>query len=414
MILNLIAEFFQDMRKQKLRSFLTLLAISWGTLSVVLLLAFGKGVGNQMLSGMLGAGNQVMVIYGGQTSISYEGLGIGRSIQFVEDDVEMLRRSIPQIQYASPQYGRGGARLKTDLTVTNTFMEGVGPEFDVMRTMFAAPGGRFISEQDIREQRRVVFLGNEIAERMFGGESAIGQSMHIDDIPFTVVGVMQEKLQTSMSNGPDANRAIIPYTTFREMYGTRNLSSILIRPDNVMYQEYVKSEVFRTLGRKYQFDPADEQALPIWDFIEAERINRQVTLGIELFLFSVGFFTLLIAGVGVANIMYVVVKERTREIGVKKALGAKRVHIVSQFMFESIFISFLGGGIGLAVSILIVKGVQSLDMNEGAGQFLGNPVLSEFSMILTFTILALIGIIAGVFPARKAAGVNPVESLRYE
>ncbi|MEX2640249.1 MAG: ABC transporter permease [Balneolales bacterium] len=402
------------MRKQKLRSFLTLLAISWGTLSVVLLLAFGKGVGNQMLSGMLGAGNQIMILYGGQTSIGYEGLGVGRRVRFVEEDVDMLLQAIPQIRSVSPQYGQGGVRLKSELATTNTFMEGVAPEFGFMRTMYASPGGRFINEQDIVSQRRVVFLGNEIAERLFGEESAVGQTLMLDDVPFTVVGVMQEKLQTSMNNGPDANRAIIPYSTFREMYGHRYLNSILVRPADVTRQEYIKGEIFNVFGRKYQFDPSDEQALGVWDFIENERINRQVSFGIELFLFSVGFFTLLIAGVGVANIMYVVVRERTQEIGIKKALGAKKIHIVSQFMFESVFVSFLGGAIGLSISILIVRGVHALDMNEGAGQFLGHPVLSEASMLLTFSILALIGIAAGVFPAKKAAGVDPVESLRYE
>lgn len=217
-----------------------------------------------------------------------------------------------------------------------------------------------------------------------------------------------------MSNGPDATRAIIPHTTFRTMYGSRTVNSLLIRPTDPMNQEMVKEELARILGAKYKFDSTDERALQIWDFIEAEQISRRVGLGVAIFLFTVGFFTLMIAGVGVANIMYVAVKERTREIGIKKAVGARRWHITSQFIFESVFLALLGGGIGLAFSASVIFGVRSLGLDEGAWQFFGAPVLSEFTMLMTVAILTMIGFIAGVFPARKAAGVDPVESLRYE
>jgi putative ABC transport system permease protein len=216
---TLFTEFFSDLNKQKLRSFLTLTAIAWGTLSVVLLLAFGRGLGTSLMEGMLGAGNQVIVVYGGQTSMNYEGLGIGRRISFIEADVELLQDAVPGIQYSSPQYGRWGAQLKTEDVTTNTFMEGVNPDFEIMRTMYPAAGGRFINERDVDEMRRVLFLGDEIAVRLFGDVDPVGQQVMLDNTPFTVVGVMKPKMQTSMNNGPDADRAIIPYTTFRNMYG---------------------------------------------------------------------------------------------------------------------------------------------------------------------------------------------------
>lgn len=410
----LIREFFEDLKVQKLRTSLTVIAISWGTFAVVLLLAFGQGLGNKMLEGMLGAGNQIMIVYAGQTSINYNGMGIGRRIRFTEDDVRMIQETVPHIEYISPQYGRWGMQLRTDLTTTTTYGEGVDPGFEIMRTMYPAAGGRFLNEKDITEQRRVVFLGDEIAVRLFGEEDPVGKQVLLDGTPFTVVGVMLKKLQTSMNNGPDANRAIIPYTTFRNMYTVRFVNSILIRPSNPMHQQEVRDELTRVLSRKHQFDPADTQVISIWDFIESERISRNINLGVSIFLFTVGFFTLLIAGVGIANIMYVVVKERTREIGIKKAIGARRIHITSQFIFESLFISFLGGGLGIAFAAIIVKIVQALELNEGAGEFLGQPVLSPGIMLVTVGVLAVIGFIAGVFPARKAAGVEPVESLRYE
>lgn len=414
MIRNLVSEFFSDLYRQKLRSSLTLTAIGWGTLSVILLLAFGRGLGTGLLNGMLGAGNQVIMVYGGQTGMAYDGLPMGRPVRFTEADVEQIRLAVPGIEYSSPQYGRYGVRLEHGGNVTTTYMEGVGPDFEIMRTMYPAGGGRFINPPDIEENRKVLFLGNEIAVTLFGDENPVGGEVKLNGVPFTVVGVMEPKMQTSMNNGPDANRAIIPYTTYRNLYGDRTVGSILIRPADPALQSQVKNQVTRYLSAKYNFHPDDSEAIPMWDFIEQERMTRSVATGLEYFLFTIGFFTLMIAGVGVANIMFVVVKERTREIGLKKAVGARKVHIISQFLFESIFISLLGGAAGLVVSAAIVEFVLSLNLNEGAGQFLGNPEISAASVFITTGVLVLIGVTAGIFPAIKAARLDPVESLRYE
>ena len=414
MWLTIIREFFTDLKKQKLRSSLTLIAIAWGTLSVVLLLAFGRGLGTAMMEGMLGAGNQVIIVYGGQTGKAYEGHAEGRRIRFTEEDVNLIERAVPGISHASPQYGRGGTRLQTDLNTTTTHMEGVNPDFEIMRTMYPAAGGRFINERDVDEMRRVLFLGDEMAERLFGDEDPIGKEVKVDNMPFTVVGVMKPKMQTSMNYGPDALRAIIPYTTFRNIYGHRYVGSMLIRPADPSLQADIVAGIRSLMASKYEFHPDDEQAMPMWDFIEMEEMNQTVATGMEIFLFTVGFFTLMIAGVGVANIMFVIVKERTREIGIKLAVGARKIHIIVQFMFESLFISFMGGALGLAISVAIVQGVLALNMTDGPGEFLGKPEISAVAVIVTVTVLVLIGLIAGIFPALKASRVDPVESLRYE
>ncbi len=413
MWIELLREFFYDLNAHRTRAILTLVAITWGTIAVVLLLSFGEGLTDRLTDGLINAGNRIMIVYPGETGLSFEGLPKGRRVRMVEEDVDMLRRTIPAIEAASPQYRTNMTLMYKKLSMT-TECEGVNAEFEEMRRMYPAGGGRFLNSLDVSQERRVIFLGAKIAKDIFNDEDPVGKVLFADGVPFTVVGIMQEKLQTSMNNGPDDRRAIIPYTSFRTMYGNLYVNSIVVRPSDPGKQKTVKSELYRVLGRKYRFDPSDERALGIWDFIEDEAINRKVGLGISIFLGSVGFLTLLIAGVGVANVMYVVVKERTKEIGIKMAIGARKSYILFQFVFEALLISFLGGSIGMLFSWGVISLVRTNPADDGPMQFLGRPILSLNIMLLTAGILALIGVLAGFFPARKASNVDPVESLRYE
>ena len=410
---ELIRDFLQDLNAHRTRAVLTFVAITWGTIAVVLLLSFGEGLGNQMMSGLMNAGNRIMILYGGETGIPFEGSPKGRPIRMVEEDAEMLQRAIPAIAMVSPQY-REFVRLTNGRTSTSTECEGVNAAFEEMRRMYPTAGGRFLNDVDVAKQRRVLVLGMDIATELFGPVDPIGRQVLLDDIPFTIVGVLQKKLQTSMNNGPDSRRAIIPYSTFRTMKGPTIVNSIVVRPADPSMQAEVKKEIFRVLARKYHFDPTDERTLFIWDFIENEKMSRKIGTGVAIFLFSVGLLTLITAGVGVANVMYVVVKERTHEIGIRMAVGARRSYILIQFVGEALFIAFLGGTIGILISWAIITGVRLIPSEEGAMQFLGKPILSASTMLLTAGILAFIGLMAGFFPARKAASVDPVESLRYE
>lgn len=411
----LLEEFFGDLRTQKTRTFLTMFSITWGTVAIVLLLAFGEGLKQQISNGLLNAGEKIFMTYGGETSKEFEGLARGRRIRLTEEDMDLVVRSVEDVDMASPSYGRWGVTLSYGDVKTTTYMEGVHPPFSELRKVFPRAGGRFINERDVKERRRVLFLGDSIAYRLFGDEDPIGKTLDLDGLPYTVIGVMQSKFQDSMNNGPDEERAIIPASTFKTVYGYRYVNHILFHPRSKERAPQTKAEIFEVLGAKYRFDPTDERALPMWDFIESEQETKKIGTGIQIFLGMVGLFTLLVAGVGIANIMYVVVKERTHEIGVKLAVGARKAHIRRQFVFEALMVSLFGGLIGLGVSVGIVTLVDMIP-TEGnpAMNYIANPRLSWPITLGCMSILMLIGLAAGYLPARRAASIDPVESLRYE
>lgn len=409
----LLAEFLGDLKTHKLRSSLTVIAVVAGTAAVVLLLAFGEGLKRMAIEGERSAGNRMFIIYGGETSLAHEGLPKGRTIRLTHDDLDLLR-TINDADRFSIAYGSRGITVKSPSFKTTVFMEGALTDHEDMRVMLPAPGGRFLNERDVDQRRRVTFLGDSIAAKLFPAGDAVGKQLMIDDLPFTVIGVLRHKFQTSSNNGPDMFRVVIPATTFRAVYGNRYVNQLLIRPTRVEDAPFVKHRVYEVLGRKYHFDPSDERALRIWDFVEGAKKGRAVVLGIQIFLGVVGGFTLLVAGIGVANIMYVTVKERTREIGLKIAVGAHKRHIMAQFVFESLFLTLGGGLVGLTLSSLLVIGVDSMPARDMAMEFLLNPKLSLPIGYATVAILTAIGLAAGVFPARRAAAIQPIDSLRYE
>lgn len=417
MLRTLIEDFWFNIKQQRTRAILTMSAVAWGTMTIVLLVAFGDGLGQALTRNMRNAGNQVMIVFGGETSKEYNGLPKAREINLQEEDVQTLLEAVPFIAAASPTYGRY-VNLRYGKEPKNTFCEAVNPSFGEMRSMYPLQGGRFLSDKDVAEQRNVVVVGPAIAADVFGeGVEPIGKTLYVNDAPFTVVGVLQSKKQMGMSNGPDNRRAIIPYTTFKQTFGAARLRSIVLRPTEPDKQELVKSLVYRTLGRKYQFHDDDARALWIWDFIENERQMGVMSLGIQLFLGLIGLMTLIVAGVGIANIMYIAVKERTKEIGVRKALGAQNFHIIGQFISEAVLLSLVGGCMGVVVSSAIVSGAWMIP--SGAGEvdpisLLARPVIQPWLMVFVLCVLSGIGLLAGYFPARKAAIVEPAESLRYE
>lgn len=401
---------------QRKRMIMTVAAIAWGTLSIVLLLSFGEGLKRNFNRGSKGLGEGIIVVWPGTTSKAFAGFPQGRSLVFTEEDVDLLRASIPEIRLASAEMRRWGNNVVFERTSLSKPVAGVEPDYGEMRNQIAEAGGRFLNERDEAEKRRVAFLGNRAKDELFGAKDPIGSTILINQTPFTVVGVMRKKIQMGTYSGPDDNNVLIPLSTFRALYGRRTLSDFVVLGADPAQNEYLKRRLYEVLGAKLRFDAGDERALAMWDTVESQRMTANISIGIEIFLGVIGGLTLLIGGVGVANIMFAVVKHRTREIGVQMALGARRSYVLGPLVLESLSLTALGGVIGIAFGVAIVQllaFVQSKS-NSDALQFLGAPTFSFSVATTTVLLLGSIGFLAGYFPSRRAVTIQPADALRYE
>jgi putative ABC transport system permease protein len=405
--------FRADLAHQTKRIVLTVLAIAWGTLSIVLLLSFGEGLKQSLAKGCRGMGEGIGVVWPGATTKAWMGLPSGRPIPIKEEDPDVLRSRVPEIAALSVEFSKW-APVTVGTKTINARVRGVDPEFGEMRNIHPQPGGRFLNERDMAEKRRVVFLGEELARDLFGTEDVVGKTVQINQSAFLVVGVAQKKLQMGMYNGPDRNQTCIPAPTFKSTYTDARIENLVYKPVSLELGDTAKAQLYRVMGQKYHFDPEDTRSLGIWDTREMQRINDNVAIGLQIFLGIIGGLTLLVGGMGVANIMFAVVKERTREIGVKMALGAKERQVMVPFMLEALLMTVLGGILGTTVSLGLITVIAALPLKGEAFEFLGRPTFSPAIAAATAIVLGTIGGLAGFFPARHASSVNPAVSLRYE
>jgi putative ABC transport system permease protein len=341
------------------------------------------------------------------------GLPSGRPIPIKEEDPALLRSRVPEIALLSVEYAKF-VPITVGTKNINTRLRGVDPEFGEMRNIHPQPGGRFLNARDVAEKRRVVFLGEELARDLFGTEDVVGRTVQINQSMFTVVGVAQKKLQMGMYNGPDRNQPSIPSTTFKSMYTDARIDNLVYRPSSLDTADTARAQLYRVMGTKYHFDPEDDRSLGIWDTREMQRINDNIGIGIQIFLGIIGGLTLFVGGMGVANIMFAVVKERTREIGVKMALGAKERQVMLPFVLEALLITVLGGVMGTSVAVGLIALIAALPLKGEALDFVGHPTFSPAIAAATAMVLGTVGGLAGFFPARHASSVNPAVSLRYE
>jgi len=407
--LILLHQFLDDVRAQKLRTTLTVLGITWGTVAVVVLLAFGTGLAEQMRRNARGMGDGIVLVFGGRTTRPYAGYGEGRVIRMREEDAALIARQVAGIEALSPEYGSHGRPVRRGTAIVNPYITGVLPVYGELRNIIPEPGGRFLNDLDEQRRRRGVVLGDGVKRLLFGDAEAVGEQVFIGAVPFTVVGVMQPKTQTSSYNSRDTDRVFIPASTFRALFGTPYLSNLVYRPADPAEGPAIEQEIYELLGRRYRFDPADRDALSFWDTNELMRLFRYLFLGFNVFLGIVGSFTLTVGGIGVANIMYIVVRERTREIGVKRSLGARRRDILFQFITEAFLIVAVGAALGLLLSAALIRVVRLLPIQE----VVGTPQISTTVLATALALLALVALVAGLLPARKAAALDPVECLRY-
>jgi len=405
-----IREIFKYLRQYKSRTFMTMFGIIWGTMTVILLLAFGVGVKRSMSKNMHGIGESIAIMWPGRTSIPFEGYGRDRYIHFREEDTELLRREIAEIRAISPEKHRWGMSVRVKDKVIKPNITGIIPEYGPMRNVLPREGGRWINSLDIKDRRRVVFLGYKLKEFLFGTDTdAIGEYVFIGETPFRVIGVLREKTQPSSYSSRDKDRAFIPITTFTSIFGHRYLSNVVYQVWNAEHAQLVKDKIFRVLGKKYTFDPNDSQVIFIWDTTEQDKFINYFALGFNIFMGIIGTITLIVGGIGLANIMYVVVQERTREIGIKRSVGARKNHIMKQFMIETFIVIGMSAVIGFMLAVILIKLISMLPIED----YVGHHVLSIPVALITIFILGSIGFLAGYFPARKAANLQVVDCLRY-
>jgi putative ABC transport system permease protein len=405
----IVGQLLDDLRRQRLRTALTVLGITWGTTAVVTLLAFGVGFERQMTVNARGMGDGIVLVRGNRTTVAFEGFPQRRRIRLVEEDAALLAREVPEIDLITPEYGSWGRYVSRGDTRTEVFLTGVLAEYGDLRNVFAEDGGRFLNARDVSEQRRVIVLGDEVKRLLFGDAEAVGQEVFVGRTPFTVVGIMAEKTQNSSYNARDEDRAFIPATTYRALDGARYVNFLLYRPVDPELSPAATAGIRRVLGRKYTFDPADEDALSVWDTNEMMKMFKYLFIGFNAFLGIVGSFTLVVGGVGVANIMFVVVQERTREIGIRRSLGARRRDILAQVLMEAILIVAAGAGLGFAISVGLTTLMGLLPIEE----YVGVPTISTAVTALTGGLLLTVALAAGLLPARRAAGLDPADALRW-
>lgn len=405
--------FLKSARLQRKRAYLTIASIAWGTVAILLLLSFGEGLKRQLNQNAAAMGENLAVMWPGRTTKPWKGLPPGRAIRPRIDDIQWMRERLPGVEVVGELQSWRTALTYGRKTV-NGRVTGATWNYGEIRKHYPQAGGRFFGPRDEAEQRRVIFLGDEMAADIFGDENPVGKTMLVNNVPYTVIGVMQPKTQMGAYGGPDSSHATIPITTFRSQFGREMLNNIVLHTSRPEEMKSALERFHQIVGGKFGYDPTDTRVMNIWDTVESSKIQRNVSIGIQIFLGIIGALTLLIGGVGVANIMYAVVKERTREIGVKMALGARARWIVWPFVLEGLIYTLIGGALGIVIATLLITAATFIPTDSEVMKFLGKPTLSPEIGAVTSLILGLIGTAAGWFPARRAATIDPAATLRYE
>jgi putative ABC transport system permease protein len=412
---DLIVDVVRTLWAHKLRAFLTMFGIAWGIVSIVLMVAAGEGLRKGQEAQSRELGKDIMIVFHGRTSLQAGGTHAGRMVHWEDPDVAAVQTDSPDCEDAIPELEQGDVRVHSNYNNAAFTVTGSYPAFGYIRSLDIGEG-RFYDWDDMREARRVAFLGSDAAKQLFPSGGAVGDTIYLNDFPYTVIGVMQKKKQDSSYDGWDVSKVFLPFAAMRRDFPDKppgtptTFDQLLVTPKSVDQHEACKHEVRVALARMHQYDPRDKEACPIWDTVQEAQAFKTMTDGMKFFLGAVGIVTLLLGGIGVMNVMLVAVRERTREIGVRKAIGAPASTILRQFFIEALIIAFLSGGIGLAFAFGFCALVNLLPMPD----FFAGLLPSWSSGLIAAGLLGAIAVGAALYPARRAASIDPIEALRYE
>jgi putative ABC transport system permease protein len=398
----------------KVRTFLTMFGIAWGIVSIVLMVAAGEGMRVGQARQQATFARDLMIVNAGRTSLQAGGARAGRRIHFEDTDAAYVAAQSPSCKYVLPELGNE-ASVRSNFNSAHPTVTGSLPPFAEIRSLDVA-AGRFYNWQDVNEGRRVAFLGSEINKQLFPEGGAIGQNVYIQGVPYVVVGTMRDKKQDSSYDGWDVNKIFVPFPVMQQDLPNKppqvahSVDRLLIAPRGVLEHENCKHQCTVALAHLHGFDPLDKEAISNWDTLEEAAAFTTMTDGMKYFLGAVGVTTLFLGGIGVMNVMLIAVRERTREIGVRKALGATAHSILRQFFLETMIVVLLSGAIGLGIAYGLCALVDSFPMPV----FFAGLLPTWESGAVAIGLLGAIAFCAALYPASQAARIDPIEALRFE